>query len=139
MPVELEIPPRSPYVGVVRLAARSLARQADLDEDVAEELRIAVSEACTNAVLAAEESGSELPVRVTWSQDDDRITVLIEDRVSVAEPWEGAPDYDSQGFSTRVMMSQALITSLVDVCEFREHPDGGMTTRLVIGRRRGQR
>jgi serine/threonine-protein kinase RsbW len=53
--VKLEVPPRSAYVGVVRLALASLARTAGIDEESIEHLKIAVSEACANAVLAHDE------------------------------------------------------------------------------------
>ena len=57
--VQLEIPPRSPYVGVVRLALSSLARAAGLDEEKVDDIKIAVSEACANAVLNNEEANSD--------------------------------------------------------------------------------
>ena len=127
--VEIAIPPRSPYVGVVRLAVSSLARGAGLDEEKVDDIRIAVSEACTNAVLAHEESGSEDSVEIRWSDSDERIEIDV-DQVVVTAP--DAASADSQGFSTRIVLSGSLLQSLVDECTFTERPDGGTRTHLVI-------
>ncbi|MBA2273583.1 MAG: ATP-binding protein [Actinobacteria bacterium] len=132
--VELEIPPRSAYVGVVRLTLAYLARTSGLDEDGVEELKMAVSEACANAVLANEEAGSEEPVTITYSSDAEALSVLVQDRGdNSAEP--AAEDlFDSQGFSSRVAMSLRLLNSLVDECDFIPREGGGMTTHLVVKR-----
>ena len=53
---EIQIPPRPEYVGVLRLALGSLARTVGMDEESIDDLRIAISEACTNAVIAQEEN-----------------------------------------------------------------------------------
>ena len=121
--VEIAIPPRSVYVGVVRLAVATLARQAGLDEDRVDDLRIAVSEACTSAVLAHEEAGRSDPVVVRWADEADRLVIDIEGQV---EPTDG-PDEDSQGFSSRNVLSQALLESLVD-----ESDVSGARARLVL-------
>ncbi|HEX2196059.1 MAG TPA: ATP-binding protein, partial [Actinomycetota bacterium] len=55
--VRLEIPPQSAYVAIARLAITSLGRGAGLDEEKLDDLKIAISESCANAVLAVQESG----------------------------------------------------------------------------------
>lgn len=134
MPVELEIPPRSAYVGVVRLTLASLARTSGLDEDGIDELKMAVSEACANAVLANEESGSEEPVTIKYSADEEALTVLVQDRGGNSSDPVAQDLFDSQGFSSRVAMSLRLLNSLVDECEFIPREGGGMTTQLVVKR-----
>ena len=125
--IEIAIPPRSVYVGVVRLAVASLARYAGLDEDKVDDLRIAVSEACTNAVLAHEEAGTQEPVVVKWTDEDDRLVVDVHGPI---EPPAGDLE-DSHGFSTRSVLSRALLDSLVDESEV--FTDGGTTrSRLIL-------
>lgn len=131
--VRLEIPPRSPYVGVVRLAVSSLARSAGLDEEKVDDIKIAVSEACANAVLNNEEAGSEAPVSITWEEDDSSVHIEVADRGPTVDA-AAAAEADTQGFSTRAVMSIALLKSLVDGCEFEARDGGGMTTRLLINR-----
>jgi len=132
--VELEIPPRSAYVGVVRLTLASLARTSGLDENGVEELKMAVSEACANAVLANEEAGSDEPVTIKYSSDAEALTVLVQDRGEDSSDPAAHDLFDSQGFSSRVAMSLRLLNSLVDDCDFIPREGGGMTTSLVVKR-----
>jgi serine/threonine-protein kinase RsbW len=124
-PIEITIPPRSVYVGVVRLTVSSLARSAGLDEDQVDDLRIAVSEVCTNAVLAHEEAGSQEPVVVTWLEEPERFVIDVQGAV---QPTEADPE-DSHGFATRGVLSQALLESLVDETQW-----SGATTRLILSK-----
>jgi anti-sigma regulatory factor (Ser/Thr protein kinase) len=131
--VDLQIPARSPYVGVVRLALSSLARTAGLDEEALDDLKIAVSEACANAVLASEEAGSEDPIVIRWTEEADRLTVDISDPATSHDD-QSAVATDTGGFSTRLAMSGALLETLVDSCEIEPLPEGGIRTRLVVTR-----
>ncbi len=127
--VEIDIPPRSPYVGVVRLAISSLARATGLGEEAVDDLKIAVSEACANAVLAHEESAVTDSVRITWSDGADRIEVDVDQAVPTDAT---ARAEDSQGFSSRLVLSGALLDSLVDEVRYSERPEGGTRTHLVV-------
>ena len=132
--VEIEIPSRSVYVGVVRLALASLARSAGLEEEVVDDLKIAVSEACANAVLSNEDAGSDAPVTVTWMESPDRLVVEVGDRGQVYDEAAPGQEYDSQGFSTRALMSLALLKTLVEECDLRPRDGGGMCARLSFTR-----
>ena len=127
--IEITIPPRSVYVGVIRLAVASLARSAGVDEEKVDDLRIAVTEACTSAVLAHEEAGSTQSVVMRWAEEDDRLVIDIEGRT---QPGQTATE-DSQGFSTRAVLSQALLESLVDGTELSSI-EGGTRNRLILNR-----
>lgn len=127
--IEIAIPPRSVYVAVVRLAVASLARHAGLDEDRVDDLRIAVSEACTNAVLAHEEAGTQDEVVIRWADDNDRLVVDVQGMI---EPPSEAME-DSHGFSTRSVLSQALLDSLVDESQTLTQ-DGTTVSRLILNR-----
>lgn len=48
--VELEVPSAPEYVAIVRQAVEGIARRMDFSEVQIEDLRLAVGEACTNAV-----------------------------------------------------------------------------------------
>jgi serine/threonine-protein kinase RsbW len=133
--VDLEIPAGSAYVAVVRLALASLARAAGFDEEIVEELKIALSEACTNAVLAHEEASSPEPVSVRWLEESDRLIVEVSDR-GIGEPDSESDAFDSQGFSSRMVMSRVLLAALVDGCEFLPRPQGGTVTRFEVARNR---
>lgn len=128
--VEVEIPPRSAYVRVVRLAIASLARSAGLGEEAVDDLKIAVSEACANAVLSHEEAGTDEAVLVTWAQEPSSLVIEVVDSAPPSEH-EAAP-LDSAGFSSRQILSLALLDSLVDEFTYSPRPQGGMSARLSV-------
>jgi anti-sigma regulatory factor (Ser/Thr protein kinase) len=134
--VELEIPPGSAYVAIVRLAIAALARGAGLDEEAVEEFKLALSEACTNAVLVHEESSIQEPVEVRWIEEADRLIVEVLDRGPSPGPEKEADQFDSQGFSSRMLMSRVLLAALADGCEFLPRAGGGTVARLVLHRER---
>ncbi len=124
-----------PYVGVVRLALASLARAAGFEAEAVEDLKIVVSEACANAVLATEEAGSTDAVSVSWFEEPERIVIEFGDRGPSPGKAPSPDSPDSEGISSRLTMSLALLESLVESCEFLPRNGGGTTTRLLIARR----
>jgi anti-sigma regulatory factor (Ser/Thr protein kinase) len=129
--VELELPGRSAYVGVARLVLGALGRAAGLDEDRVDDLKIAASEACANAVYRHDEVGVEAPVTVRWVEHGDRIEVQIADRGGSLDPAELQGEGEPY---SRFKMSLALLRGLVDDCEIRPQEAGGMCTVLVLWR-----
>lgn len=107
-----------------------MARSSGLDEERVDDIRIAVSEACTNAVFTNEETGGDQPVSVSWVQQPDRIEIEVGDH---NESPADQPDLlDSQGFSSRLVMSMALLEELADDLQVARRPDGGTSVRLVF-------
>jgi serine/threonine-protein kinase RsbW len=111
--IQIEIPPRPEYVGVVRLALASLARKAGFDEERVDELRIAVSEACTSAVMAATEADITKPVCVSWSEEDDRVVVEVSGDLDAPGASSGETPVTLQ-LSSRLVMAEALLRTLAD-------------------------
>jgi serine/threonine-protein kinase RsbW len=130
--VEIEIPSRSVYVGVARLAISSLARTAGFSEDIVDDLKIAVGEACTTAVLANEEAGVQAPVSISWTEVSGRVTIEVGDR-GTGEVSDAVVSLDDSGSAAaRAVLSMALLQSLVDECELTRREGGGTSARLVI-------
>ena len=74
--VELSFPARPVHVRTARQVAVALARRAELAEDVLDEIRLAVAEAC-GLVLSVLRSGpADLPLAVDFD-DEDGFTVEI--------------------------------------------------------------
>ncbi len=126
--VELEIPSESVYVGVVRLALTSVGRAAGLDEERLDDLKIAISEACANAVLSNQAASPGSPVTIRWEDGPGRVTIEVADRGGAYAPGRA----DTSRGDDRLELSVALLRSLVDECRFEPRPDGGMVTRLVL-------
>ena len=127
--VEIEIPSRSVYVGVVRLALAALARSAGLSEESVDDLKIAVGEACANAVIVNEDTAPDVPVRVHWSLEDARVVIEVE---GAGYSFDATRSDSDDGRAARMEMSVALLDSLVDSCEVTEQPDGASTARLTV-------
>lgn len=102
-------------------------------EDAIEDLKIAVGEACANAVISAPEDAPTDRVTVTWSDEPKRIVIEVGEPEHGGEPSVEWPEaVDSGGFSTRAVMSTALLQSLVDECEVVHSSRGVVYTRLVV-------
>ena len=128
--VELEIPSRSVYVGVVRLAVASLARDSGLDEERVDDLKIAVSEACANAVSGADDAPS---IRVRWTEAADHLAVEIEDEASNLYVPDN-PAIEGETAEDRLSLSIELLKSLVDACDIETSEGGATLTRLIVQR-----
>jgi serine/threonine-protein kinase RsbW len=130
--VELDVPPRSVYVGVVRLAVSALGRSLELEEDAIEDLKIAVSEACANAVIQHEQAGIEDHVKIVWDDDASRIQIEVTSAGSTHVE-TGTEALTSTGsLASRDVLSLALLQSLVDGCVVENLPEGGSVTRLTV-------
>lgn len=77
--VELRIPPLPVHVRTARLIGVAAARRSRLPDDLVDELRLALGEACSRAVALHARHAPEAPVVVTVSDDDDRLTVEVID------------------------------------------------------------
>lgn len=77
--VELHLPPDVRYVGLARLVVTVAARQAGMADERVEDLKIAVSEATTNAIKAHRQSAEPRPVVLSFGptpQDSFGVTII---------------------------------------------------------------
>lgn len=85
--VEIKIPPRTEYVAMVRrLVTEVVARQAGVDVQRLEDLRVAVSEAVTNAVAAHAVRRISEPIRICCVRGPGRIEIGVYDRGGGFDP-----------------------------------------------------
>ena len=78
--VRIDVAPDLAYVRVVRLVAVSLARLNGIAEEVVEDVRLAVGEACSRAVAAHARADLKAPVIVDF-QEEPGLTVTVNDIV----------------------------------------------------------
>ncbi|MET3291703.1 UNVERIFIED_CONTAM: serine/threonine-protein kinase RsbW [Brevibacillus sp. OAP136] len=76
--IDLTIPARLEYIGVARLLVSGVANRAGLTYDDIEDVKLAVAEACTNAVQHAylEQEGS---IRIQCQLFCDRLLIQVAD------------------------------------------------------------
>jgi serine/threonine-protein kinase RsbW len=113
--VELEIPSAPEYVAIVRHAVEGIAHRMQFDDAQIEDLKLAVGEACTNAIKhgCSREDDSNVAIRCVVADDG----LVVEIRNSIAGcrfPGVPAnPDLQREGG-----LGLYLIRQLVDEVDF---------------------
>ncbi|HZG18239.1 MAG TPA: anti-sigma B factor RsbW [Candidatus Bathyarchaeia archaeon] len=77
--IEMSLPARAEYVGVVRLTVSGIANRAGMAYDDIEDVKLAVAEACTNVVqhaYAADDVGS---IHLRCKIMEDRMVIEVAD------------------------------------------------------------
>ncbi|HWG73717.1 MAG TPA: ATP-binding protein [Acidimicrobiales bacterium] len=133
--LELEIPASPEYIAIVRLIVSSLAssRRALADERI-DDLKLAVSEACTNAIEAQDTITTVAQVTVGVLEDDDRLEIHIADRGPGFDPAAlpiHPPVTDPDRLNFERGLGIPLIRTLVDDVAFESTPEG-TTVRLIL-------
>lgn len=127
--VRLTFPAKPDYLLLARLALAGLARSLPLDEEAIADLKLAVTEACGNAVRHAYGSGDGR-VSVAYVVFDDRLDMIVEDQgTGLAAPISPEAEFDELAESG---MGIAIISAIVDELEVREGVDGhGTAVRMT--------
>jgi serine/threonine-protein kinase RsbW len=135
--VELEIPARPDFLSLARLVITGAATiEPTFSDDRIENLRVAVSEACTNAIEAHASAGHDERILIRCDLAEDRIEVAVTDHGGGFDPAAVpvAPDADDP---ERLLFESGLgiplMRVLVDETEFQATPSGTMV-RLVVAR-----
>jgi len=128
--VLVTIPAEQEFVGVVRLVVGSAAASMGLNEEEIADLKLAVSEACTNAVLHAYASSpvhTERTVEVQLALSELAVEVDVCDKGGGLAPGTpaAAVDYEEGGFGL------TLIGCLMDSLELLGDCDSGTRLKFV--------
>jgi anti-sigma regulatory factor (Ser/Thr protein kinase) len=78
--LELKLPARAENVAVVRHAFGGFAEALRVDEQTLADIKLAITEACTNVVIHAYDDDEDGALEVDASIVDRRLTVIIRDR-----------------------------------------------------------
>jgi serine/threonine-protein kinase RsbW len=127
--VTLTFPAKADYLLLSRLALAGLARAYPLDPDLLADLKLAVTEACGNAVRHAytDEQG---PVTVAFTVADDKLEIVVEDRG--AGPGSAATDQWALPEQLESGMGMAIIRAVVDDLQVATGEDGrGTVVRMT--------
>ncbi len=136
--LELSVPSRTEYIAVVRLVVASLvsARRSIAAERI-DDLKLAVSEACTNAMEANLASRQADPrVSVTVWEAPERLEVCIADSGSGFDP-DRLPSHppvtDPERLNFERGLGIPLMRSLVDALRFDSGPEGTAVWMTLFG------
>src|SRR5690606_28265864 len=126
-------PPRRDHLAMVRLVVESVAGlDGNLSDRRIDDLRLAVSEGCANALDAQRAAGSEEPIVVTVELAADALTVTITDHAGGFDP-EAVTSIPAATDPGRLSHERGLgielMRALADEVRFERTDDG---TRLVL-------
>jgi anti-sigma regulatory factor (Ser/Thr protein kinase) len=79
------------HVRTARLIAIAMARRVGVPEDLLDEVRLAVGEACSRAVGVNASRATGVPVQMKLSDDLNRFIVEVQDAGAVADESDGPP------------------------------------------------
>jgi len=133
--LELEIPPKPAFVRTARHAVAALARLHEAPEDLIEDIKLAVSEACNPAVARAEAGGDPAtePLMIVAAVNDGRFEIEVFDpKGKVAREVTGSPaDIDTEDLPFDRLLALPIVRGLVD--EVRITPEaGGARMRMIV-------
>lgn len=135
--IHLEIPPRLDYLAVVRLVVATAAGlEPPLPDSRLDDLRLAVTEACSNAIKAHRPEAADEPVVVSCHLDDNRFRVEIRDRGPGFDPDALVPIPDAtdpERLEHESGLGIPLIRVLTDEATF-EPVEGGTALSMSLFR-----
>ena len=136
--VTLQIPCTPEYVGTARLTILGVASRMGFSYDQVEDIRLAVGEACANAIERSgfRDSGGGLSdLTIRSYVDVSRLVVEVEDTARAASESAHALDTSRSASEIEGMNSQELgallMEILVDDVSIESMPGGGTRVRLT--------
>jgi serine/threonine-protein kinase RsbW len=114
--VRLTLPARPENVAVIRHVLGAFAVALRLPPDLVEDMRLAVTEACTNVVRHAYQDGEPGPIDVVIRPNGDRLDLIVADHGQGIGP---STDVAGPG------LGMPLIAALADSVEVRHWPRRG--------------
>ncbi len=120
--VRLTIPAKPEYISLSRLALAGLSRVRELPDETLADLKLALTEACSNSVRHAYEDG-EGHVDISFELHDDRLIVEVADDGTGFEPDEQGTDGGEDGLAEGGL-GIAIIRSIADEVEIGAGADG---------------
>jgi serine/threonine-protein kinase RsbW len=114
--VRLTLPARPENVAVIRHVLGAFAEALRLPPGLIEDMRLAITEACTNVVRHAYHDGEPGPIDVVIRPGSERLDLVVSDRGRGVGP---SPDVSGPG------LGLPLIAALADSVDFRHAPSRG--------------
>jgi serine/threonine-protein kinase RsbW len=125
--VTLEIPPKPQFVSLCRRALTAICREHDFADDEIADLKLAITEACSNSIKHAygdREVVDSDRVWVTYTVDNEQLVVEVRDE-GPGFDWSGPTEVDLPEGGLGISIIQA-------VCDTFEvsRPNGGSGAEL---------
>jgi anti-sigma regulatory factor (Ser/Thr protein kinase) len=125
--VKLTLPARPENVSVIRHVLGAFAEALKLPDDLVEDLRLAVTEACTNVVRHAYPADVPGPVEISIVPSEDVVSVIVSDH---GRGIGSSSDTNGPG------LGLPLIAAIADEVELQPVPGGGSRVAMTFARHR---
>ena len=125
--VKLTLPARPENVSVIRHVLGAFAEALRLPDDLVEDLRLAVTEACTNVVRHAYPADVPGPVEISIVPSEDVVSVIVSDH---GRGIGTSSDTNGPG------LGLPLIAAIADEVELQPVPGGGSRVAMTFARHR---
>ena len=127
--VHLRIPARAEYITLGRLALTGLSRLRELSDETLADLKLALTEACSNSVRHAYRDGRAGVVDIDYNLQSDYLEIEVSDDGPGFDYFE--PDGEESSELTEGGLGLAIIRSLSDEFELGSRNGGGSRLRFV--------
>ena len=127
--VRLTIPAKAEYITLGRLALTAIARVQPLTPETLSDLKLALTEACTNSVRHAYQEGRAGTVEIVYQIEPDRLVVEVTDDGAGFAPEEAGPA--GNGDLSEGGLGIAIIRAVTDEVEIGGRESGGSRLRFV--------
>lgn len=133
--VELSFTPLPAHVRTARLIAAAIARRANVEPEVVDEIRLAVGEACSRAVGLHQSLLPDRPVRLTLSVERGQFEVVVIDEAPATDAdLASSTDLSVSRFESdddyAAGINLAVIAGLVDGVDVSSTPTGGTQVHM---------
>jgi serine/threonine-protein kinase RsbW len=126
--IRLTIPAKAEYITLGRLALTGIARLRPVTAEALGDLKLALTEACTNSVKHAYDDGGGT-VGITYELYNDRLVVeVVDDGEGFAHDAAGEMLAESPGESG---LGLAIIKAVADDLEIADRDGGGASLRFA--------
>lgn len=138
--IEMKIPAKPEFIGIIRLTISGIASRMGFSYDDIEDLKIATSEACTNAVQHAYKDKEDGEITVGFGLYENRLELVVSDSgesCNFEEVRQGLGPYGKEEqieFLREGGLGLYLIETLMD--KVKIHQNSGVTvymTKFVQG------
>ncbi|MDQ0221319.1 anti-sigma B factor RsbW [Peribacillus cavernae] len=133
--IEVKIPAKTDFIGVIRLTLSGIASRLGFSYDEIEDLKIAASEACTNAVQHAYREDDKGEVKIGFGLYEDRLEVMVSDSgksCNFDEVRQGLGRYEN-GQNVEFLREGGLGLYLIDTLmdDVKIHQNEGVTVFMT--------
>ena len=124
--VKLTLPAQPENVSVIRHVLGAFAEALRLPDDLVEDLRLAVTEACTNVVRHAYPPNETGPVEITIQPMEEHVSVIVSDH---------GRGIGTSSDTTGPGLGLPLIAAIADDVDLQPVPGGGSRVAMTFSRR----